>query len=110
MFKSVLNLCIQSYSYYKPRKSYYRRYHRSVEDKNTVIAEHEAISNAILDASLNDAEDCAKKLVCSLNSQDVNTLASDEAAIVSLFGKAGFIDVEGIVITLFFLFLYTPYN
>merc|ERR1711881_806144 len=60
------------------RRSYgrsHRRWGRSVEDES---------SNAILDASLNDAEDCAKKLICSLNAQDVKTLQADEAAIASL--------------------------
>jgi len=62
----------------------HRRWGRSVEDES---------SNAILDASLNDAEDCAKKLVCSLNAQDVKTLQADEAAIASLFGKTAGIDL-----------------
>jgi len=60
------------------------RYGRSVEDE---------MSNTILDASLNDADDCAKKLVCSLNAQDVKTLQADEAAIASLFGKTAGIDL-----------------
>ena len=54
-----------------------------------------AISNAVLDASLNDAEDCAKKLVCSLNAQDPKTLQADEITIATLFGKSGVIDVTG---------------
>jgi len=62
----------------------HRRWGRSVEDES---------SNAILDASLNDAEDCAKKLICSLNAQDVKTLQADEAAIASLFGKTAGIDL-----------------
>jgi len=66
----------------------YRRYGRSVEDES-----FDEMSNAILDASLNDAEDCAKKLVCSLNAQDVKTLQADEAAIASLFGKSAGIDL-----------------
>jgi len=69
------------------RKSY-RRHGRSVEDES-----FDEMSNAILDASLNDAEDCAKKLVCSLNAQDVKTLQADEAAIASLFGKTAGIDL-----------------
>jgi len=87
--------------YYKPsRKSYSKsykthkyRYGRSIEDEE-IIDEHEALSNAILDASLNDAEDCAKKLICSLNAKEVSTLASDESAIAELFGKSGSIDVS----------------
>lgn len=66
----------------------YRRHGRSVEDES-----FDEMSNAILDASLNDAEDCAKKLVCSLNAQDVKTLQADEAAIASLFGKTAGIDL-----------------
>merc|ERR1711956_104182 len=87
--------------HYKPsRKSYSRsykthkyRYGRSIEDE-AIIDEHEALSNAILDASLNDAEDCAKKLICSLSAKEVSTLASDESAIAELFGKSGSIDVS----------------
>jgi len=71
----------------------YRRHGRSVEDQTETFDEVQAISNAILDASLNDAEDCAKKLVCSLNAQDVNTLQADEIAIATLFGKSEGIDV-----------------
>jgi len=73
------------------RRSYsrsHRRWGRSVEDES-----FDEMSNAILDASLNDAEDCAKKLVCSLNAQDVKTLQADEAAIASLFGKTAGIDL-----------------
>jgi len=89
------------YTHYRPsRKSYSRsykthkyRYGRSIEDEE-IIDEHEALSNAILDASLNDAEDCAKKLICSLNAKEVSTLASDESAIAELFGKSGSIDVS----------------
>jgi len=66
----------------------HRRWGRSVEDES-----FDEMSNAILDASLNDAEDCAKKLVCSLNAQDVKTLQADEAAIASLFGKTAGIDL-----------------
>ena len=77
------------------RKYYYKRWRwgRSAEDDTT--DETEAISNAILDASLNDGEDCAKKLVCSLNAQDINSLAPDESTIATLFGKSGSIDVSG---------------
>ena len=73
----------------------HRRFGRSIEDEE-IIDEHEALSNAILDASLNDAEDCAKKLICSLNAKELSTLASDESAIAELFGKSGSIDVSGI--------------
>jgi len=66
----------------------HRRWGRSVEDET-----FDEMSNTILDASLNDADDCAKKLVCSLNAQDVKTLQADEAAIASLFGKTAGIDL-----------------
>jgi len=69
------------------RKSY-RRHGRSVEDE---IDEN---SNAILDASLNDQDDCAKKLVCSLNAQDIRTLQADEVVIATLFGKSAGIDLS----------------
>jgi len=69
-------------------RSSHRRWGRSVEDES-----FDEMSNAILDASLNDAEDCAKKLICSLNAQDVKTLQADEAAIASLFGKTAGIDL-----------------
>ena len=81
-------------------KTHKYRYGRSIED-DEIIDEHEALSNAILDASLNDAEDCAKKLICSLNAKEVSTLASDESAIAELFGKSGSIDVSGIVSRIF---------
>ena len=70
-------------------------YGRSVEDQSQTLDEIYAISNAVLDASLNDAEDCAKKLVCSLNAQDPKTLQADEITIATLFGKSGVIDVTG---------------
>jgi len=69
------------------RKSY-RRHGRSVEDE---IDEN---SNAILDVSLNDEDDCAKKLVCSLNAQDIRTLQADEVVIATLFGKSAGIDLS----------------
>lgn len=80
-------------SYY-PRKTYYkssyRRHGRSVEDETF---EFEDMSNAILDASLNDGEDCAKKLICSLNAKDVNTLEADEQILANVFGKTAGIDL-----------------
>lgn len=79
-------------SFSRSFKSHGRRFGRSIEDEKT-IDNNEALSNAILDASLNDADDCAKKLICSLNAQEVSTLASDESAIAELFGKSGSIDV-----------------
>lgn len=80
-------------SYY-PRKTYYkssyRRHGRSVEDETF---EFDDMSNAILDASLNDGEDCAKKLICSLNAKDVNTLEADEQILANVFGKTAGIDL-----------------
>merc|ERR1712037_55694 len=80
-------------SYSRSYKTHKYRYGRSIEDEQ-IIDEDEALSNAILDASLKDAEDCAKKLICSLNAKEVSTLASDESAIAELFGKSGSIDVS----------------
>jgi len=88
----------RSYSYrpsYRKsyRKSYssHRRYGRSVEDEPETF--DETISNAILDASLNDAEDCAKKLICSLTAKDANTLEADERILANVFGKSAGIDL-----------------
>merc|ERR1711937_574349 len=72
------------------RKSY-RRHGRSVEDE---IDEN---TNAILDASLNDEDDCAKKLVCSLNAQDIKTLQADEVVIATLFGKSAEFDLAALM-------------
>merc|ERR1711937_951049 len=66
----------------------YRRHGRSVEDE---IDEN---TNAILDVSLNDEDDCAKKLVCSLNAQDIRTLETDEVVMGTLFGKSAGIDLS----------------
>merc|ERR1711997_57682 len=76
-------------SYGRSYRRSYRRHGRSVEDES-----FDETSNAILDASLNDAEDCAKKLICSLNAKEVSTLASDESAIAELFDKFGSIDIS----------------
>jgi len=81
---AVIGAASRRRSYGRSYRKSYRRHGRSVEDET---------SNAILDASLNDAEDCAKKLVCSLNAQDVKTLQADEVAIASLFGKTAGIDL-----------------
>jgi len=72
-----------------------RRHGRSVEDETF---EFDEMSNAILDASLNDGDDCAKKLICSLNAQDIKTLQADEAVIASLFGKSAGIDLTAATI------------
>lgn len=81
----------------KSRSSYrsMRRHGRSVEDETFEFNE---MSNAILDASLNDGDDCAKKLICSLNAQDIKTLQADEAVIASLFGKSAGIDLTAATI------------
>jgi len=82
---AVIGAASRRRSYGRSYGRSHRRWGRSVEDES---------SNAILDASLNDAEDCAKKLICSLNAQDVKTLQADEAAIASLFGKTAGIDLS----------------
>jgi len=85
----------RSYRVHRPvyRKSYssHRRYGRSVEDEPETF--DETISNAILDASLNDGEDCAKKLICSLTAKDANTLEADERILANVFGKSAGIDL-----------------
>jgi len=88
---AIIGAASRRRSRYRSSHSYgrsHRRWGRSVEDET-----FDEMSNTILDASLNDADDCAKKLVCSLNAQDVNTLQADEAAIASLFGKTAGIDL-----------------
>jgi len=72
-----------------------RRHGRSVEDETF---EFDEMSNAILDASLNDGDDCAKKLICSLNAQDIKSLQADEAVIASIFGKSAGIDLTAATI------------
>lgn len=73
------------------RRYYRRRWGRSVEAPEEA---HDAIAETLLQASLNDAEDCAKKLVCSLNAQE--NLNEEEAAIVALFGRNDAIDVSAV--------------
>jgi hypothetical protein len=48
----------------------------------------------LLEASLNDEYDCAKKLICILNTQD--DLDQDDAKVAQLFGKSGNIDVTAV--------------
>merc|ERR1711963_1338719 len=71
---------------YGSRRSFHRRYGRSVETEEDMMAE------VLLDASLNDADDCGKKLICILNAQE--SLAEDEAKIAQLFGKTESIDLS----------------
>jgi F0F1-type ATP synthase membrane subunit c/vacuolar-type H+-ATPase subunit K len=59
------------------------RYGRSVAE----------VDEMFLTASQDDADDCAKKLICSLSARDPRTLAQDEAVIVSIFGQ-GDLDVS----------------
>lgn len=59
------------------------RYGRSIVD----------FDDMFLKASQDDANDCAKKLICSLSAQNPSTLAEDEAIIASIFGQ-GDIDVS----------------
>ena len=89
---------VYSFSYSRrPVKTYrrksYRRHGRSIEDETQTFEENETLSNAILDISLNDAEDCVKKLICSLNAQDTNTLEADEQILADVFGKTAEIDL-----------------
>ena len=67
-----------------------RRWGRSVEDEIDMTAE------ILLQASRNDEQDCAKKLVCVLNAQ--KDLAEDEAKIAHLFGKSGNIDLSAVTV------------
>ena len=81
-------------SYRRSYRKSYRRYGRSVEDES----EDDDRTELLLTASLNDAEDCAKKLVCTLNAQDLNTLDTEERAIAILFGQAENIDVTAVTV------------
>jgi len=65
-----------------------RRFGRSVDDEDDMTAE------LLLEASLNDEYDCAKKLICILNAQD--ELDEDDAKVAHLFGKSGNIDVTSV--------------
>jgi len=65
-----------------------RRFGRSVDDEEDMKAE------LLLEASLNDEYDCAKKLICILNAQD--DLDQDDAKVAQLFGKSGNIDVTAV--------------
>lgn len=74
------------------RRSYgRRRYGRSVED-----VEVDEVSEILLEASLNDELDCAKKLVCKLNA--AQNLSEDEAAIAHQFGKTETIDLKSLAV------------
>jgi len=75
---------------YGSRRSFHRRYGRSVETEEDMMAE------VLLDASLNDADDCGKKLICILNAQE--SLAEDEAKIAQLFGKTESIDLSAVTV------------
>jgi len=78
------------------KSSYRRRWGRSIEDSNE--GEEDERAELLLTASLNDAEDCAKKLVCTLNAQDLTTLDTEERAIALLFGQADNIDVTAVTV------------
>ena len=54
------------------------------------------MAEVLLDASLNDADDCGKKLICILNAQE--SLAEDEAKIAQLFGKTESIDLSAVTV------------
>ena len=72
------------------RRYYKRRWGRSVED------EVDQRTQLLLTASLNDGQDCAKKMVCSLSAADFNTLTYEEQAIAKLFGQAENIDLTAV--------------
>jgi len=61
----------------------HRRYGRAVG----------SVDEMFLSASQSDADDCAKKLICSLAARNPATLAEDESVISSLFGN-GDLDVS----------------
>ena len=63
---------------------------RSVETEEDMMAE------VLLNASLNDADDCGKKLICLLNAQE--SLAEDEAKIAQIFGKTESIDLSAVTV------------
>merc|ERR1711953_415019 len=93
----------RSRSRYGSRRSYrksYRRYGRSVGSRygRSVDDEVDEKTELLLTASLNDGQDCAKKLVCSLNAEDVNTLPYEEQAIAKLFGQTENIDVTAVTV------------
>ncbi len=75
---------------YSGRRYYRRRgrYGRSVEDTDDLL----------LQASLNDGQDCAKKLVCKLNAMESSLLSAEEAAIAHLFGKTETIDLKSVAV------------
>ena len=54
------------------------------------------MAELLLEASLNDEYDCAKKLICILNAQD--QLDEDDAKVAKLFGKSGNIDVTAVTV------------
>jgi len=57
---------------------------RSIEDVETLVAE----------AAVEDAGDCAKKLICLVHAKAANTLDQQEAAVFQLFPAADAIDVS----------------
>ena len=71
--------------------SYKRRWGRSTE-----VTKNDDLTETLLQTSLVDTNDCAKKLVCSLNAHDFTTLAADEKSIVTLFGQSDKIDVSAV--------------
>lgn len=80
---------------YYTRRSYgHRRWGRSIEDETD--DETDMTAEILLQASRNDEQDCAKKLVCVLNAQ--KDLAEDEAKIAQLFGKSGNIDLSAVTV------------
>ncbi|TRY76903.1 hypothetical protein TCAL_14714 [Tigriopus californicus] len=51
------------------------------------------VEASFLAASIDDADDCAKKLICLLNTDAKDSLDSDESVIRGLFGSANELDV-----------------
>jgi hypothetical protein len=80
-------------SYGRSYRRSYGRYGRSVEDED-----ESSLTETLLEASRNDADDCAKKVVCALNAMNAMELAEDEKAIVALFGQNESIDVTAVTV------------
>ena len=84
------------------RRSQRKRYGRSVQDDQTQdfqFHEKRRISDdLILNANVQDLDDCAKKFICELNAKDETILDDFELSMKSAFGvdKRGNLDVKSI--------------
>jgi len=67
-----------------------KRYGRDVTDQEVDAA----IDELFLKATLNDADDCAKKYVCLVSAADEEALDEMERSVASAFAPEGFIDVS----------------